>query len=119
MYRKVPWLVLHQFDIGLLRIRLTQVLAKQHTQAVSRKLGDSDGLIYLLGQYDFTIEDSDQPKTWRQRRYFYYCSGVDVPDCCLTYDIRTDHLILYIPSIKPERVIWTGRGPTLEEAEDL
>ncbi|MCJ1294299.1 hypothetical protein MMC34_005857 [Xylographa carneopallida] len=92
--------------------------AKQHAQAVASKLTDPDGLIYLLGQYAFTIEDSDQAKTWRQRRYFYYCSGVDVPNCCLTYDISADELSLYIPEIKPERVLWEGRGPTIEEAED-
>ena len=92
--------------------------AKQHVQAVASKLEKESGLIYLLGQYAFKIEDSDQPKTWRQRRYFYYCSGVDVPNCCLTYDIATDHLILYIPEIKPERVVWEGRGPTIEEAEE-
>ena len=92
--------------------------AKQHAQAVASKLKTQSGLIYLLGQYAFTIEDSDQPKTWRQRRYFYYCSGVDVPNCCLTYDIAKDQLILYIPEIKPERVVWEGRGPTIEEAEE-
>ena len=100
------------------RKSLTCRPAKQHIQAVARKLGKSDGLIYLLGQYAFNIEDSDQSKTWRQRRYFYYCSGVDVPNCCLTYNIATDRLILYIPEIKPERVVWEGRGPTIEEAEE-
>ena len=88
-------------------------------QRVAAKLGESRGLIYLLGQYSFKIEDSDQPKTWRQRRYFYYCSGVDVPNCCLLYDIQKDELRLYIPEIHPERVVWEGRGPTIEEAEDL
>ena len=98
--------------------RLTFLIAKQHAQLVASKLDDPDALIYLLGQYDFTIEDSDMSKTWRQRRYFYYCSGVDVPDCCLTYDAKQDELVLYIPEIKPERVLWSGRGPTIQEAKD-
>ena len=93
-------------------------IAKQHCQAVASKLEDSEGLIYLLGQYTFTIEDSDQPKTWRQRRYFYYCSGVDIPNCCLTYNIKTDELTLYVPKIVPEQVVWVGRGPTVEEARE-
>ena len=46
-------------------------------------------------------------------------SGVDVPNCCLTYDIKTNHLTLYIPEIKPERVVWSGRGPTIDEALSL
>ena len=76
------------------------------------------GLIYLLGQYDFNVEDSDQPKTWHQRRYFYYCSGVDVPNCCLTYDIQGEELVLYIPDIEWDKVVWQGRGPTIKEAEE-
>jgi Xaa-Pro dipeptidase len=81
-------------------------------------LGSEQGLVYLLGQYGLTKEDSDQPKTWAQRKYFYYCSGVDVPNCCLTYDIKEGHLTLYIPDIHPERVVWEGRGLTIEEAEE-
>ena len=95
-----------------------RIIAKQHCQAVARKLEDTEGLIYLLGQYEFTIEDSDQPKTWRQRRYFYYCSGVDIPNCCLTYNIKTDCLVLYVPKIVPEQVVWVGRGPTVDEARE-
>ena len=93
--------------------------AKQHVRRVVKELGIQDGLIYLLGQYAFTLEDSDMPKTWRQRRYFYYCSGVDVPNSCLTYNISEDKLTLYIPEIHPERVVWEGRPPTIKEAEEM
>jgi Xaa-Pro dipeptidase len=37
-------------------------------------------------------------------------------DCSLTYDIRHDTLTLFIPRIKPERVIWYGRGSNPAEA---
>lgn len=55
---------------------------------------------------------------FRQRRYFYYLSGVKEPSCCLTYDIERDYLLLYIPPINPSTVIWFGRGLTLDEAKD-
>jgi Xaa-Pro dipeptidase len=84
---------------------------------VTRELGASDGWIYLLGQYNSLTEDSDQPRPWKQRRYFYYCSGVDIPDCCLVYRIQHDELLLYIPKIKPKAVVWMGRPPTIEEAK--
>ncbi|KAI9727865.1 MAG: hypothetical protein M1834_007911 [Cirrosporium novae-zelandiae] len=108
-------------DIDHLTIRLNALgvnkyPAKQHARAVAKILGGNCGVIYLLGQYALDIEDSDQPKTWRQRRYFYYCSGVDVANCCLTYNIATDILTLYIPPIVMERVIWNGPGLTIEEA---
>ncbi|KAF1984009.1 hypothetical protein K402DRAFT_360242 [Aulographum hederae CBS 113979] len=90
--------------------------AKQHAQAVAETLGVSEGLIYLPGTRTVFLEDSDMPVPFRQRRYFYYLSGVAEPDCHLTYDIGTDLLILYIPPIDPKRVIWTGHGSTIAEA---
>ena len=55
---------------------------------------------------------------FRQRRYFYYLSGVNEPGCYLTYDIERDYLTLYIPPIIPRTVVWVGRGSTLDEAKD-
>lgn len=92
--------------------------AKQHAQRVAAALGRKHGLIYLLGQYAYDKEDSDMPKTWYQRRFFYYMSGVDEPNACLTYDCETHQLILYIEEIDWDRVIWTGRGSTIEEAKE-
>ncbi|KAI9872597.1 MAG: hypothetical protein M1830_001429 [Pleopsidium flavum] len=91
--------------------------AKQHAQAVAHRLDVSEGLIYLPGQRTVFLEDSDQPRLFRQRRYFYYLSGVDEPNCYLTYDIRKDTLILYIPPTDPQQVIWFGKGSTIKEAE--
>ena len=54
-----------------------------------------------------------------QLTFGFSCSGVDVPDCCLTYDIEKDELVLYLPEIHPERVIWTGRPPTIDEAKEM
>lgn len=64
------------------------------------------------------LEDSDMAYPFRQRRYFYYLSGVNEADCYLTYDIKYDHLSLYIPPIIPQQVLWFGRGSTVKEAED-
>jgi len=75
-------------------------------------------LIYLPGSPSKLYEDSDQPRPFRQRRYFYYLSGVDEADCHLTYDIDRDSLTLYIPPINPAKVIWSGRGSTIPEAFD-
>jgi Xaa-Pro dipeptidase len=44
----------------------------------------------------------------RQRRPFFYLSGCDLPDSCLTYNIATTELTLFIPPIEPEEVIWSG-----------
>ncbi|KAF2194812.1 hypothetical protein K469DRAFT_706295 [Zopfia rhizophila CBS 207.26] len=90
--------------------------AKQHAQRVKEKLGVPDGLIYLPGSRNRNNEDSDMPAPFRQRRYFYYMSGCNEPDCHLTYDIQNDSLVLFIPKINPGKVIWYGRGSTTAEA---
>ncbi|GKZ71090.1 hypothetical protein AnigIFM60653_003560 [Aspergillus niger] len=91
--------------------------AKQHARKVAMKLGVSSGLIYLVGKPTINWGDSDQPQPFRQRRYFYYLSGADEPDCYLTYDINNDLLVLYVPDFDLHRAIWMGPTLTTDEAE--
>ncbi|KAJ5488231.1 hypothetical protein N7453_011685 [Penicillium expansum] len=92
--------------------------AKQHARNVARKLGASSGLIFLSGQPTINLRDSDQSRPFRQRRYFYYLSGVDEPDCSLTYDIEQDLLTLYVPDFDLHRAIWMGPTLSREDAQD-
>ncbi|KAF2469759.1 Creatinase/aminopeptidase [Lindgomyces ingoldianus] len=98
--------------------RLEKYPAKQHARRVVEKLGVPDGLVYLPGEPQRNNEDSDMPRRFRQKRYFYYLSGCNEPDCHLTYDIQNDTLSLFVPRINPKRVIWNGRGSTPAEAMD-
>ncbi|KAJ5901696.1 hypothetical protein N7495_002224 [Penicillium taxi] len=92
--------------------------AKQHARNVARKLGVTHGLIFLAGEPTVNWRDSDQSRPFRQRRYFYYLSGVDEADCSLTYDISLDLLTLYIPDFDLHQAIWMGPTLTREEAQD-
>ncbi|MCJ1467690.1 hypothetical protein MMC07_006315 [Pseudocyphellaria aurata] len=104
---------------GRLRIiPMEQPSAKQHVQSVVHHSKLFQGLIYLVGQKEVYFEDSDMTYPFRQRRYFYYLSGVNEPGCHLIYDIEHDYLTLYIPPISPQTVIWVGRGSTMDEAKD-
>ncbi|EEH34417.2 xaa-Pro dipeptidase [Paracoccidioides lutzii Pb01] len=91
--------------------------AKQHAQRVAAKLKKEKGLIFLMGQKAALLEDSDQETRFRQRRYFFYMSGVNEADCDLTYDIQSDKLTLYVPNFDLRREIWMG--PTLGPEEAL
>ncbi|MCJ1398332.1 hypothetical protein MMC11_001530 [Xylographa trunciseda] len=86
--------------------------AKAHAAKVASYLQShspfADGILYLESQKTRIIEDNDEPVPFRQRRYFFYLSGCDLADSCLTYDIRTKHLTLFIPPINPDSVIWSG-----------
>ncbi|QYT02655.1 Aminoacylproline aminopeptidase [Trichoderma simmonsii] len=93
--------------------------AKEHARKVAQKLGVSDGIIYLPGQPENNYEDSDQGPPLRQRRYFYYLSGANFHDCFVTYEIRTDALILWIPYVEPRQVLWFGSTPDTAKAKQL
>jgi len=91
--------------------------AKHHALRVARALKIDKGLIYLPGTPTRYLEDSDQTRGFRQRRYFYYLSGCAEPDTHITYDIEQDLLALWLPPIDPNSVVWNGRGSNTGEAE--
>ncbi|GAM90821.1 hypothetical protein ANO11243_088660 [Dothideomycetidae sp. 11243] len=90
--------------------------AKQHAQRVTTALGASEGLIYLRGAPTEFYDDSDMSPAFRQRRYFYYLSGCDEPNCHVTYDIARQQLTLWLAPFTPYEVMRRGRGSTVEEA---
>ena len=53
----------------------------------------------------------------RQRRYFFYLSGCELPDSYLTYEIANDKLTLFIPPVEPDHVIWSGLPMSSDEAK--
>ncbi|KYG46845.1 hypothetical protein M433DRAFT_23427 [Acidomyces richmondensis BFW] len=90
--------------------------AKSHAQRVVDKLGIESGTIILAATPMKLYSNSDQPMPFRQDRYFYYLTGSNEPGCLVTYDIARNHLTLLLPAIDESRVVWTGRGSTVEEA---
>jgi Xaa-Pro dipeptidase len=44
-------------------------------------------------------------------------AGADFPGCAVTYDIKSDQLILWIPRIEPRKVLWYGRTPSLKQCK--
>ncbi|KAF2728620.1 hypothetical protein EJ04DRAFT_569387 [Polyplosphaeria fusca] len=88
--------------------QLEKYPAKQHARRVQENLGVEEGLIYLAGEATRQVEDSDRPVPFRQRRYFYFLSGVNEADCHLTYDIQRDNLALFLPKVNAARVIYDG-----------
>ncbi|KAJ8117241.1 hypothetical protein ONZ43_g4259 [Nemania bipapillata] len=89
--------------------------AKLHARKVAKALGSKEGVIYLPGQWDVNWEDSDQGPPFRQRRYFYYLTGVNFPGCSVTYDIEADKLTLWVPYTPPATILWFGNTPSPEQ----
>lgn len=90
--------------------------AKAHARRVAEKLKVSHGFILLAATNARNWPNSDMPAPFRQDRYFYYLTGCNEADTFVTYDISKDKLSLWLPPINKQRVVWYGRGSTIEEA---
>ncbi|KFA65476.1 hypothetical protein S40285_00490 [Stachybotrys chlorohalonatus IBT 40285] len=93
--------------------------AKLHAHKVVQELGVEDGLIYLPGEPTRSYEDSDMGPAFRQRKYFYYITGVDYPDCAVTYEIAADRLTLWIPYVEPRQALYFGSPPDAARCLEL
>ncbi|KAM5440477.1 putative Xaa-Pro dipeptidase [Microsporum canis] len=101
----------YSISVSVKGTNINKYPGKQHARRVAARLAKQKGLIYLPGQQTVLSEDSDQARPFKQRRYFFYVTGVVEPDCHVTYDIAEDKLTLYVPDFDFKRTIWTG--PTL------
>lgn len=91
-------------------------IAKKHARSVAKHLNAKNGLVFLPGTPSKDYEDSDEPVAFRQRRYFYYLSGLANPDCIITFDLARDQLCAWIPPTSSGfRVIYNGSSPSREE----
>lgn len=96
--------------------------AKAHVKNVVEYMKKKDasmakgGILYLEAQKTRMNEDNDEAAPFRQRRYFYYLTGCELPDSYYTYDVATDKSTLYIPPIEPDDVIWSGLPLSPQEA---
>ncbi|KAK7697723.1 hypothetical protein SLS64_013279 [Diaporthe eres] len=93
--------------------------AKRVAEYIRSKLPNAtSGVIYLEGGKTRMIEDCDQEEHFRQRRYFYYLTGCDLPDCHYTYDIASGESSLFVPPVDAESVVWSGLPLSTAEALD-
>ena len=90
--------------------------AKAHARRVAEAAGSPSAIIGLEGVKTVPYANSDQPRHFRQDRYFYYITGCNEPGCYVTYEVSKDYLTLWLPKSDPRRIFYDGRGSTPEEA---
>ncbi|ODV88857.1 hypothetical protein CANCADRAFT_28801 [Tortispora caseinolytica NRRL Y-17796] len=90
--------------------------AKQHALKVKALLGLSEGLLYIESEKTVYFPNCDQTRPFRQNRSFYYLTGCDLPDCYVTFDLAQEKLVLYLPPIDDDDVMWSGMPLLPEEA---
>jgi len=90
--------------------------AKAYARRVAEATGSPSAIIGLEGVKTVPYSNSDQPRHFRQDRYFYYITGCNEPGCFVTYEVARDFLTLWLPKSDPRRIFYDGRGSTPEEA---
>lgn len=76
--------------------------------------------IYVAGEKSRLWPHSDQDVKFRQNRYFNYLTGAfDQKDCSVVYYTQEDKLVLYIPLLDEEAVMWSGLPLSLDDAKAL
>ncbi|KAK9455309.1 peptidase M24, structural domain-containing protein [Dipodascopsis uninucleata] len=60
----------------------------------------------------------DQTQPFRQNRNFFYLTGCDLSDCFVTYNTFSGELILYLPPVDEESIMWSGLPMSIEEARE-
>ena len=95
-------------------IKRNKYPAKSHNLRVANVLAedlrdDIDSAGFLIGGNVVEhVKYCDGTKRFRQERYFYYLSGIDIPGSVVFYDCKSRKLILFLPPIDCEDVIWSG-----------
>ncbi|SCU81036.1 LANO_0B01816g1_1 [Lachancea nothofagi CBS 11611] len=77
----------------------------------------SNTAIFIAGEQLEAIKYCDQTKPFRQNRYFFYLTGVNIPGASVLFDFATDKLTLFLPNIDQDDVMWSGLPMSLEEAQ--
>lgn len=61
----------------------------------------------------------DQSQPYRCDRYFMYFTGChDQPGCKVSYDLGEDKLVMYLPEIDWDDVMWSGMPMSIDQAKN-
>ncbi|EMG50013.1 hypothetical protein G210_4976 [Candida maltosa Xu316] len=96
--------------------------AKKHAQNVLKHLQkknllkSKDAAFFVSGEDLVLYKYCDQSQPFRQNRYFYYLSGCNIPGSHVLYITSQDKLILYLPDVDKEDIMWSGLPLSKSEA---
>ncbi|AET41167.1 putative Xaa-Pro dipeptidase Ecym_7335 [Eremothecium cymbalariae DBVPG len=89
---------------------------KQQLLSKNPKLTVESTAIFITGENSEPIKYSDQSKTFRQSRYFFYLSGCNIPSSSLLFNLHDEKLTLFLPDVDEENIMWSGPPLSVEEA---
>lgn len=97
--------------------------AKQHALNVKRHLKSripdlTNTALFLSGSIQEYDKYSDSAKVFKQERYFYYITGFNYPGGHVYFDLNKEELVLFLPEINYDDVMWSGFPINLKEAQE-
>lgn len=97
--------------------------ARQHALNVKKHLASkvkdlSNTALFLSGSVQESYKYSDTAKAYRQERYFYYLTGCNLPSSHVFYDLNEEKLVLFLPEIDYDDVMWSGFPLSPEAAQE-
>ncbi|OBA26000.1 hypothetical protein HANVADRAFT_3202 [Hanseniaspora valbyensis NRRL Y-1626] len=96
--------------------------AKKHCSKIVSQLQSitipHSSAIINFGNNVEPIKYCDTMKPFRQKRYFYYLSGVEIPGSAIFYDIKNDKLTLFLQDVDEDDIMWSGEPISIKEALD-
>ncbi|CCD23250.1 putative Xaa-Pro dipeptidase NDAI_0B02150 [Naumovozyma dairenensis CBS 421] len=72
--------------------------------------------VFIAGNEVEPIKYCDISHPFRQERYFYYLSGVDVPGSSILFNMKSNKLTLFLPLVDDDDVMWSGMPMGINEA---
>ncbi|CCH60322.1 hypothetical protein TBLA_0C05260 [Henningerozyma blattae CBS 6284] len=84
----------------------------------NKDISESTTAIFIAGEEIEPRKYCDTTKPFRQNRYFFYFSGVDIPAASLLFDFKTEKSTLFLPNIDWDDVMWSGLPQSIEEAKE-
>ncbi|KAK9475148.1 peptidase M24, structural domain-containing protein [Dipodascopsis tothii] len=94
----------------------TQALVEQLEAAGEGGSHGTAGVYFLRAAKKVYWPFCDQEQPFRQNRYFHYLTGCETADAYVVYTPATDRLVLYLPPVDADDVMWSGMPETLAEA---
>ncbi|KAI0465167.1 hypothetical protein LJB42_000389 [Komagataella kurtzmanii] len=76
----------------------------------------SRSAIFISGEDLKLYPYCDQTAPLRQNRYFFYLSGCNIPGSHVLFDLDAELLILVLPEIDWDDVMWSGMPLSIEDA---
>lgn len=95
--------------------------AKEHARRafkhfLEKKPQQSKSGFFISGESLELWPYCDQSKPIRQDRYFFYVTGCNIPGSHVFYDGGRDKLVLYLPDIDEEDIMWSGLPLSQQDA---